>query len=688
MQKENMYLNVDENIIYYKMNESVDYNDLSKEIKKLDETDVGISEYINKNNAGFYCILKHRYSDFIVNEIDIYNNVVFGTKRDIFKTEQKEIELKNNNNNNILNADTENPNENEKNNNDILKNLEHFKCFFNKSDNENDVILPNKNYDKLYLFISDYINDIQSSDCLSIDYIESKEERKDFHEKIRKYFPFLDSTTDTKKNKILVLLITNKKYKQRKAINNNFNNNSNIINDNSLEKKYISLTLLKKNLDTNYVINYIAKNLKRSCKTFKYAGTKDKRGITTQNITIFKVKKQELDNIQSNLHWDNKIELSNYNYTDNELALGMLNGNQFSVVLRFLKNINNNTEKDIKSIVSFSVNSLKEKGFINYYGMQRFGSGHVPTHLIGKELINGNWKEAVIMILNGDAIRRAVIKGNLSNEIQYIEDIITNRFYIKCVLSKLIGKSHTEKIILNSLYKDPNNYYNAYKALNRNLRLLYIHAYQSYIWNQVVSYRISKYGLNLIEGDLVASDVINENNSNLIDDFDENNNTDLKEDLELINTNIIDDKSKFFEVINKDNISKYNIDNLYIPLIRKNNTFGDTDIDKYTKKLLIDNDKINLSSDLLGKGDYRKVIQIPKNIEYAIIDHIDSEEDLQTPYYNVKEHPKSNGTNYKSLRLQFQLPQSTYATMVFRELTKLSSSFISQTNLTIDNSKL
>ena len=52
----------------------------------ITEEDVGITEYINKDNQGFKCVLKHRYSDFIVNEIDENGNVVW------IKEENKAIE--------------------------------------------------------------------------------------------------------------------------------------------------------------------------------------------------------------------------------------------------------------------------------------------------------------------------------------------------------------------------------------------------------------------------------------------------------------------------------------------------------------------------------------------------------------------------------------------------------------------
>ena len=49
---------------------------------KIGEEDVGITEYIDSSNKGFKCVLKHRYSDFIVNEIDIDGNVVWVKTKD------------------------------------------------------------------------------------------------------------------------------------------------------------------------------------------------------------------------------------------------------------------------------------------------------------------------------------------------------------------------------------------------------------------------------------------------------------------------------------------------------------------------------------------------------------------------------------------------------------------------------
>ncbi|KAK9709859.1 multisubstrate pseudouridine synthase 7, partial [Basidiobolus ranarum] len=49
---------------------------LSTTNKLLDEKSVGITEFISESTTGFSGILKHRYSDFMVNEIDLCGNVV------------------------------------------------------------------------------------------------------------------------------------------------------------------------------------------------------------------------------------------------------------------------------------------------------------------------------------------------------------------------------------------------------------------------------------------------------------------------------------------------------------------------------------------------------------------------------------------------------------------------------------
>lgn len=82
-------------------------------------------------------------------------------------------------------------------------------------------------------------------------------------------------------------------------------------------------------------------------------------------------------------------------------------------------------------------------------------------------------------------------------------------------------------------------------------------------------------------------------------------------------------------------------------------------------------------------GSYRKIIGFAQDIEYDVVDYQNINEDLLNPNYNTEADPKpvvdySNPDEkpvYKALRLKFSLKQSSYATMLLREVTKMSSAY-------------
>ncbi len=81
--------------------------------------------------------------------------------------------------------------------------------------------------------------------------------------------------------------------------------------------------------------------------------------------------------MNSNFH---NIKLGNFRVVKDEgLKLGDLFGNRFKLVVRRVNNQIDN-ESIEKALYAF-----KENGFINYFGLQRFGTCiEAPTHLIGK----------------------------------------------------------------------------------------------------------------------------------------------------------------------------------------------------------------------------------------------------------------------------------------------------------------
>jgi len=603
-------------------------------------------------NPGFKCVLKHRYSDFIVNEIDVNGNVVWlkesneNINTNVISSEKKEGEDKN-------------EELNEEKVDEIIKNI--FSEFLNEKEKES-----------LNKLITNYIyKQHQINDSIEVNFIEDKDKRRKLHESIREHFPFLDSSTienkEIKEKKIKITYMTKQNmFKRRKVFPDK-------------NKNILLFSLLKRNMDTIGAIEYISRLLHRTHKTIKFAGNKDKRGITTQRLSSFNTLPNEIISLTKNKRWNKNLEISNFSFSDKELRLGLLKGNQFCVCFRFVEGL-----KNIKSDLDLITKSINEKGFINYFGMQRFGVGNISTHIIGKYIIKKKWKEAFAAIISTDnmfdAMKQIGLGKDVEKEIFDIEDKTKQMTIITDILKILPKFTNESKLLSNYKKCGKNSYQSSFKSLSKQLQVLYPHSYQSYIWNMTVSYRISKYGRKLIIGDIVKKHESLYQEKNQEEDCDipeeEDKNENSEKQIEKMDKIFTDN----FDYITEENINKYNFDDLVIPIVGYEIYYPKNDIKNYIEDLLKKDDlsfkdfeyqAVNFNS----TGYFRKVIEKPLNVvSYEIIKHDDPDIDLQTPYYNVEPHPKVSGDKYTSIRFVFQLPQSTYATMLFRELTKSSSS--------------
>lgn len=132
---------------------------------------------------------------------------------------------------------------------------------------------------------------------------------------------------------------------------------------------------------------------------------------------------------------------------------------------------------------------MNQSGLPNYFDEQRFGSVRGGHEFIAKQLIRQDYEGALKTALTATS-------GEDRQAVKKIRQVIhTNwRGWNKCF--SLLPRS-PERSIINYLKDHPANFRQAFELLDPNLILLYLHAYQSYIWNNVLSQLINNYAQGL-----------------------------------------------------------------------------------------------------------------------------------------------------------------------------------------------
>ncbi|CAN6611080.1 multisubstrate pseudouridine synthase 7 [Trichomonascus vanleenenianus] len=593
----------------------------------ITEPDVGIVEYIAPELTGFKGIIKQRYTDFLVNEIGLDGKVVHlvdlgprdGTPVEEKKEKAKEGEKK---------AIPE-PSEEQK-----QKLLD---------------LLGQEDYEGIVaLFTSGRKYETKSK-------FEAKEERTAVHQLLRESFDSRLESRTTPENAFQITLCNDRGGRggRKRGLPKLDKNVTGELQD------WAHFTVYKENKDTMEVANLLAKFLKVPPKSVAYGGTKDRRGVTVQRACISKMKIERLLGMNRTLRG---IKLGSFRYESEPLRLGDLKGNEFLITIREIESLDGS---EVEPVLNKALESLKTNGFINYYGMQRFGTFSISTHTVGKYVLNSQWQKVVELIL---ANQELVIPESVEARKVWEETKDAKK-----ALALMPRKCVAETSILRVLAKDPKAFLPAVMQIPRNLRIMYAHAYQSYVWNRAASERVKRYGLKVIPGDLVIDD--------------EQSTPAEKQETPGFEEDVKEDTFVRARVVTEEDLKTKTIFDIVLPTPGFDIKYPENEVSKVYHEIMaadgldINNMKRNIREFSLS-GAYRNVVVRPGNVEWWIkryespmdqlvrtdLDLINEGLDESHRVVEDKEGSK------RALVLRLQLQSSTYATMALREVMKVDTS--------------
>ena len=289
----------------------------------------------------------------------------------------------------------------------------------------------------------------------------------------------------------------------------------------SLERKnFLTFTLVKEGISTFEALNILSRATHTSIKRFGYLGSKDKRALTAQRISVFRGEISTFKNMsKSNLF------LKDFAYSDSGCMIGKLYGNRFTVRIRDFEGSDEELERFRKEV---------GKGIPNFYGSQRFGGSALNID-ISRQIFKRDFKDAIFTMVLKDREEdplskeaRSRLRDMFSGYV--LEDKDINREEAVKALEELPPRLYTEKKILQRLLDIRHDYIGALRLVPKYLRLLILQSLQYYIFNRTLSEIILKgikvekiqtigydLDLNAVDGDIakIIESILREENLSL-----------------------------------------------------------------------------------------------------------------------------------------------------------------------------
>ncbi|CAI5734785.1 unnamed protein product [Hyaloperonospora brassicae] len=454
---------------------------------------------------------------------------------------------------------------------------------------------------------------------------------------------------------------------------------------------YLQFTLYKRNKETTAVISQLASMLKVLPKVFSYAEVKDKRGVTTQLCTMYRVRKSRAQLLlrpsSSRKLEDQPFLVGDLRYVPRMVELGDCAGNRIAMVIRSLPDENKLSKDDVGQ----AVRSWETCGFINFFGLQRFGHSSTSYHLLGRAVLRKDYKLAVLLVLRPQEGEASKIRAVRENFRQHKD--------VAAALRLLPPFLVPERAVLEGLQQHGMDAHKlAFNNIPKPLRVSFVEAYRYFVWNEMASMRMSKLSsTSAVVGDIVFAKEIGPRMPQAHGDTSEPTKKRQRTEKSLTRR-----RGQEIVELTANNVDQYSIEDVVLPLPGHAIKYPTNEIGAaYRKMLTTDGIDLNAhfgadgSQEYLLDGSYRHVVKKPTRVSFRLERYTDPTKPLllndvdallaessasshgivtpETTADKLSQEQTEDGL-HRALVLEFDLDYDVDAMSAIRELMKQSGS--------------
>ncbi len=242
---------------------------------------------------------------------------------------------------------------------------------------------------------------------------------------------------------------------------------------------HVYFRVIKAGIPTPVAIGRIAKYMGVRPSEVGVAGLKDSRALTSQQMSL-----EHADSEKLARYHDSQMKVVWTGLHTNKLRPGHLAANRFTLRIRGVGSEQLSDAQDI-------IDVLCRRGVPNYFGVQRFGARN-DTAVLGEALVRGDLEEFVAVLLG-----RA--QPDDPPDCKAARDAFDSGFMNRALQCWPRHYSNERRAL--SAYKKKKRPQHALRATDKRMKRLYVSAFQSRLFNEVLIRRIDSID-RLLVGDL------------------------------------------------------------------------------------------------------------------------------------------------------------------------------------------